>query len=102
MKVDVFVTKDRQFDREALARALPESLDEKGEKDVFPVARAEDVVVAKLEWYRLGGEVSERQWADVKGVLRISAEVIDPVYLRRMAALVGVGDLLEAALSEAC
>jgi hypothetical protein len=34
-------------------------------------------VLAKLEWFRRGGEVSERQWADVLGVLRASGASLD-------------------------
>ena len=31
------------------------------------VSSPEDTLLAKLEWYRMGGEVSERQWRDVQG-----------------------------------
>ncbi len=29
-----------------------------------------DIVLHKLHWFRLGGQQSERQWADVIGVLK--------------------------------
>lgn len=32
------------------------------------VASAEDTILRKLNWYRLGGEVSDRQWRDVAGI----------------------------------
>ncbi len=33
---------------------------------------AEDTLLAKLTWYRDGGEVSERQWHDALGIIRVS------------------------------
>ena len=101
MKVDVFVSRGRPWDAEALARARNESLDEGEEAIRFPIASAEDVVLAKLEWYRLGGEHSERQWSDVLGVLRTSAGMMDRPYIVRHAETLGVRDLLEKALDEA-
>ncbi|MCS7055413.1 MAG: hypothetical protein NZM18_04465 [Thermoflexales bacterium] len=61
-------------------------------------AGPEDVILAKLEWYRLGGEVSERQWRDVLGVLKVCAGDLDLDYPRRWAAELNVEDLLERAL----
>ena len=101
MKVDVFVPRGRPWDAAALSRARGESLEE-GEGGLrFPVASAEDVVLAKLEWYRLGGERSERQWSDVIGVLRTSGGTIDRPYLERHARALDVSDLLTKALEEA-
>jgi hypothetical protein len=99
-KVDVFVSKRRPFDREALARARPESFPEGGEAHRFYVASAEDTILAKLEWFRVGGEVSERQWSDVIGVLRAIRPRADEEYLRLWARALGVDDLLDRALAE--
>jgi hypothetical protein len=101
MKVDIFVSRGRPWDAEALARARKEALEEGQEGTRYPIASAEDVVLAKLEWYRLGGERSERQWSDVLGVLRMSAETIDREYLGRHAPALGVLDLLKRAFDEA-
>ena len=101
LKVDVFVSKRRPFDREALARARPETLDDGPPPRVFSVASLEDTVLAKLEWFRLGGEVSERQWSDVGGVLKTAGPAADRGYLRRWAEELGVADLLVRALAEA-
>ena len=62
---------------------------------------AEDTLLAKLNWYRLGGEVSERQWRDVLGVLAVQAGRLESEYLFRMAEELGVADLLARALAEA-
>jgi hypothetical protein len=97
VKVDVFVSKDRPFDRRAFERARPATAESGAE---LPVSSAEDTVLAKLEWYRRGGEVSERQWTDVLGVLR-ACRALDEAYLRRGAAELGVADLLERARADA-
>ena len=64
----------------------------------FYVASAEDTMLAKLRWYRAGGEVSERQWSDVLDIVRVQRGLLDGGYLRKWAAALGVGDLLEKAL----
>jgi hypothetical protein len=101
LKVDVFVSKGRPFDRAALDRARPQALEEGPEARRFSVASAEDTILAKLEWFRAGGEVSERQWSDVVGVLRTAGTTVDQSYLRQWALALGVGDLMERALGEA-
>lgn len=100
LKVDVFVSRDRPFDRRAFERSRPASIGGSGGA-TLPVSSAEDVVLAKLEWYRKGGEVSERQWTDVMGVLQVTGGALDLRYLRHGAVELGVGDLLQRALEEA-
>jgi hypothetical protein len=58
-------------------------------------------VLSKLEWYRMGGGVSDRQWRDVLGVLKVQGERLDRGYLRQMASALAVDDLLERAFDEA-
>ena len=48
----------------------------------------------------MGGEVSERQWRDVLGVLKTRSEQLDIPYLRKWAIELKVEDLLERALGE--
>lgn len=101
MKVDVFLPKQRPYDRQALARGIDETLADDTEARIIKVAAPEDVILAKLEWYRLGNETSERQWADVLGVLRVQRDRLDVDYMKRWAADLDVGDLLKRALDEA-
>jgi hypothetical protein len=100
LKVDVFVPRGRPFDDRALERSRPEPLEAEGGRRAR-LATAEDTILAKLEWYRRGGEVSERQWSDVLGILRVAGPALDEVYLSRGAAELGVEDLLDRARSEA-
>ena len=66
----------------------------------FAVATAEDVVLSKLRWYRLGGETSEQQWNDVLGVISVQRDRLDLAYLRDWAQYLKVDDLLEQVLAE--
>jgi len=99
-KIDIFVSKKRPFDRQAAERARPQAIDEGPDAPRFLVASPEDTVLAKLEWFRLGGETSERQWWDVVGILKVTDDA-DRTYLRHWAALLNVADLLERALADA-
>jgi hypothetical protein len=96
LKVDVFVSRDRPFDRRAFDR-VQSATDEAG--GVLPVSSPEDTVLAKLEWFRRGGEASERQWTDVLGILR-AIPVLEEGHLRQGAAELGVTDLWERAVLE--
>jgi hypothetical protein len=57
--------------------------------------------LTKLEWYRLGGEVSERQWRDVIEMLEAQWQTVDGAYLSKWAKEIHVDDLVELALKEA-
>jgi hypothetical protein len=57
-------------------------------------------VLRKLEWYRSGGETSERQWNDLRGVCRAASKQLDLNYLRKWAGYLKVDDLLETLLAE--
>jgi hypothetical protein len=97
-KVDVFIPRQRLFEKMQFSRARREILSKEPEAQAM-VSSPEDTLLAKLEWYRMGGEVSERQWRDVLGVLKVQAGRLDLDYLRRMAQELKVEDLLDRALN---
>jgi hypothetical protein len=98
-KVDIFIRKTRPFDQSQLDRRERQSLATEPERFAY-VASAEDMILAKLEWYRMGGEISERQWRDVQNILKVQGNRLDDAYLRKWADQLGVLDLFERALDE--
>lgn len=96
-KVDLFVRKERPFDASVLSRRYVHPL---SEGRSLTVVSPEDVILLKLEWYRLGGCTSERQLEDVRGVLQMQAGKLDQAYLDHWAAGLGVSDLLQRARQE--
>jgi len=99
-KVDIFLPKSREFDNVQLSRRVLEMFSHDPDRYAY-VASAEDSVLAKLEWYRKGNEVSDRQFNDILGILKVRAADTDLAYLRHWAPIIGVADLLERALNDA-
>ena len=60
-----------------------------------PLATAEDVIIAKLAWAREGA--SDRQLADVAGIIATRSTELDRVYLDRWIAELGLGGLWDRA-----
>lgn len=95
-KVDIFTPKPRAFDQSQFERRVLQKINKTDEKKIF-FASAEDTILAKLEWYRLGGEVSDLQWRDILGVLKTQKEHLDNEFLVEWAEQIGVSDLLKKA-----
>jgi hypothetical protein len=100
-KFDLFPLQRDEYSRVAFARrSLREIQPDGGDAIECAVASAEDTILRKLEWYRAGGESSQRQWNDLLGVCRTAKERLDSAYLRRWAAHLKLDDLLERLLAE--
>jgi hypothetical protein len=100
-KVDIFILKDRDYDREALGRRRQVLLFEGEDSLRCSLASPEDIILSKLEWYKDGGRVSERQWLDVQGVMKVQGRRLDKAYLRKWGLTLSISELLDIALSEA-
>ena len=97
VKVDVFILQDTPTAQKEMERRQPMRLTDPPET-ILHVASAEDTIVQKLAWYRLGREVSEHQWKDVLGIIKVRRQNLDLVYLRGTATALAVSDLLDRAL----
>jgi hypothetical protein len=100
-KADIFSFVREPWMESEMARGRLETLP----TDTGPVtvrfASPEDTLLHKLVWFRLGDEISDRQWGDVLGVLRVQGERLDQAYLDAWATSLGVADLLERARTTA-
>lgn len=99
-KVDIFVLKGRAFEQSEMSRRTSQIISTDPEHSAY-VASAEDTILAKLEWFHMGGDVSERQWRDVLGILKVQVGSLDKAYLDKWAMSLGISDLLDKALKEA-
>jgi hypothetical protein len=91
-KIGIILVKDRPFSREEFAQRDSAELD--GLR--MSIVRAEDIIVAKLEWARSGE--SERQLRDVAGILAVRGVGLDRVRLTHWVADLGLEEQWRAAL----
>jgi len=92
-KIDIFLPKSRPFDKQQFNNRALYVVAHNPERTAY-IASAEDTILAKLEWYRLGNEASERQWRDVIGIIKVQDKRLNLEYLRQTASELGVLDLL--------
>lgn len=95
-KVDLFVAGAGELDRAQLADPVRRRLAGPAGRE-FPVTSAELMILRKLDWFRLGGETSERQWRDVLAMLRVQAGRLDWPRIEALAARSGLEQLLARA-----
>jgi hypothetical protein len=100
-KFDLFPLQGDAYSQAEFARRRFVETRSFGEPLECCVATAEDTILRKLLWYRKGGESSERQWNDIRGVMRLKGPALDLTYLRTWAPELGVLDLLRRLLIEA-
>lgn len=99
-KADVFIRQGDSWSHEEMTRARTEELELPEGKVAVRFASPEDTLLHKLVWYKLGNEVSDRQWGDVLGVLEVQGDALDHAYLDRWAPALDVTELLTRARRE--
>jgi hypothetical protein len=98
-KFDLFPA-STAFHYSQLERGVEATFDFMGEPLTCRMSSAEDIILAKLDWYRIGGCSSERQLNDITNVVAVSGPHLDHEYLKTWAAKLGVSELLNKALTE--
>ncbi|MBW4598831.1 MAG: hypothetical protein KME29_04260 [Calothrix sp. FI2-JRJ7] len=99
-KADFFILGNDEFSREKLRRRQLYTLSVKGDSSIY-IYSAEDIILQKLRWYRMGMGVSDRQWRDMLGVLKVQALRLDFEYLQHWGSYLGLSDLVERAFVQA-
>ncbi|MBD3374084.1 hypothetical protein GF406_03530 [candidate division KSB1 bacterium] len=99
-KVDIFIMQKDLFAREEMAQRELYHISETSEQSLY-IARAEDIILHKLYWYKTGNEISERQWTDALGVLIVQFDKLDFSYLKKGARHKNIEKLLANAIDQA-
>ena len=99
IKVDIFVLGPEAMDLEEIRRRQQIPLTPDSNRQVY-VATPEDIILQKLIWFQKGGGISDRQWRDVLGVLKVQAKRLDWDYLKHWAESLNLSDLLQRAKEE--
>lgn len=98
-KVDIFIAKQRRFDQLQLQRRLHRPI-EAGAPSIY-IITAEDTILAKLNWFRMTGEQSERQWRDVLEIIKVQHGILDTTYMFDVAPLLNISDLVQKSFNAA-
>ena len=101
IKLDVFIPKDEIYHHTAMGRRHRDTLFEENKITEIYFCSSEDIIINKLQWYEAGGGVSERQWLDVLGVIKVQADSLDKGYLQHWSKELGIFRLVEKAFEEA-
>jgi hypothetical protein len=96
-RVDIFVASGRLYEQMQFARRVSQVVAIEPDRSAYFVS-PEDIVLIKLDWFRMAQGALERQWNDVLSVLETQSDGLDVAYLRVWAAHLGIADLLELAL----
>ncbi len=101
IKADIFFPSIVGFTESEFARKIRAPISSLPDSPEAYICSAEDIVLQKLLWYKMGGGVSDRQWRDVLGVLIYQAGNLDNAYMDRWAREIEVSDLLARAREDA-
>jgi hypothetical protein len=99
-KLDFFVLSEDTYARKSFSRRILSAIYPEGRVQGF-VQTPDDTILAKLRWFRQGGEISETQWRDVIGIIKSQSDRLDETYLRLWAQHLALSDLLQRARHDA-
>ena len=97
-KIDIFICKDTAFEKQLILRRKLLRFSDSVDKN-FAVVSPEDIVLLKLRWYLEGGQISDRQWQDILGILAVQKKNLDFEYLNRWTAILGINELFQKAVN---
>lgn len=101
IKIDIFIISEIDYDQSAFKRIRQESIDIDNNAHKVYLASAEDVILSKLDWFRKGKEISEKQWHDILGVMKVQKDLLDMDYLQHWADKLNLKKLLDKAFIQA-
>ena len=101
IKIDIFIKKNDPYHEIAQNRRRKDTFSEDEKSAEFYFSSPEDIILSKLQWYEMGGRVSERQWLDIVGVIKVQGNLLDKNYLNAWSQKLGIIELLNKAYSDA-
>ena len=101
MKIDIFIYKEEPYHQSALSRRCLDLLVDDDQDSTLYFSSPEDIILSKLRWYEMGNRVSERQWMDIIGVIKVQSDSLDKDYLSNWSKSLGLFDLLKQAYFDA-
>jgi hypothetical protein len=99
-KIDFFIQGQSYYAVEEMKRRFKITIDEATGRKVF-IASPEDIILQKLVWYKMGSQISERQWNDVLGIIKVQGDRLDLEYLAHWSKVLIIADLIEEAFRNA-
>lgn len=100
IKIDIFIVGNDPYQLSALQRKRKDNLEENASKQEYFFSSAEDIIINKLKWYEMGGKISDRQWLDILGILKVQGDGLNRKYLEEWTKKLGLYDLLLKAYKE--
>jgi hypothetical protein len=98
-KVDIFILSDQPLAQVEMQRRQQLVIIQNPQRSAW-FASAEDIILQKLIRYRMGDRVSDRQWRDVLGVLKVQGEQLDFNYLAQWGERLNLTDLIIQAMQQ--
>jgi len=98
-KADFYVAKQSGLDASAMARRRRMTWDTQTGSEAWFLS-PEDVILYKLSYYRLSGEVSQKHLIDISKMLAVIGSELDLDYIEHWATEIGVADLWRALWDE--
>jgi len=100
LKIDVFVARGDALSQNQLTRRQLLRVGADHPPLIVPILSVEDMILQKLRWRESGGGVSDQQWRDILGLVRVQWSSLDRSYLEAMARQHGLGSALATALRD--
>lgn len=97
-KIDIFIPNQSSLILTEIERRVLQQVEENGR--FLYLATPEDIILQKLILYRQGNKISERQWRDILGVLKVQSNSLDFDYLTYWAKEENLSTLLNQAFLE--
>jgi hypothetical protein len=101
IKIDVFILKEKYYDKKVFERKHKDIISDEPDSIQVYLCSAEDIILNKLIWFESGGSISENQWKDIIGVIKVQDKSLNKEYLETWAKELGISDLLNKAMIDA-